>query len=413
MGPDGVAIARAVTSGTTCPSLDSDGNTSPMNVRVGPSSNGNFPNLVCEAAVNPKTKYQIGGQTLPVASNHPQKIIVIGDTGCRIKVTEKAKPKTMAQSRGETSGGKLASPTKAGMKVKSKIQDCSDLENGWPFAKLAKLAAAQNPDLVIHVGDYHYRESACPPGNAKCADSAYGDNWTSWSQDFFSQANSLLAAAPWVFVRGNHEICARAQEGYFRYLDPRPSQLTCENVIPPYLIPFKNLSLAVMDSSAEDITNRDFESVGALQARGAWLVTHRPPWPSVEAKKKGDGDVDEEGEVNTVTQLVGVPENLGLVLTGHQHVFRATTFHDGRPPQVIAGNGGTMLEKNPAPEAPGTPVDGTTLDSVTTLTDFGFVLLTETAPSTWSAEVYGLNGNPVVTCHLAGDANGLMKLDCK
>ena len=72
-----------------------------------------------------------------------------------------------------------------------------------------------------------------------------------------------------------------------------------------------------------------------------------------------------------------------------------------------------MLEKNPAPEAPGTPVDGTTLDSVTTLTDFGFVLLTETAPSTWSAEVYGLNGNPVVTCHLAGDANGLMKLDCK
>ena len=90
MGPDGVAIARAVTSGTTCPSLDSDGNTSPMNVRVGPSSNGNFPNLVCEAAVNPKTKYQIGGQTLPVASNHHQKIIVIGDTGCRIKKSDNA-----------------------------------------------------------------------------------------------------------------------------------------------------------------------------------------------------------------------------------------------------------------------------------------------------------------------------------
>jgi len=35
-------------------------------------------------------------------------------------------------------------------------------------------------------------------------------------------AAPLLAAAPWLLVRGNHESCDRAGQGWWRFLDPRP-----------------------------------------------------------------------------------------------------------------------------------------------------------------------------------------------
>ena len=78
------------------------------------------------------------------------------------------------------------------------------------------------PDLVIHVGDYHYRENACPAGNAGCAGSPWGYGWDAWEADVFAPARRLFAAAPWIVVRGNHESCNRAGQGWWRFLDPRP-----------------------------------------------------------------------------------------------------------------------------------------------------------------------------------------------
>ena len=78
-----------------------------------------------------------------------KRIVVIGDTGCRLKGTF--------------------------------VQDCNDPVK-WPFATVARLAAARHPDLVIHVGDYHYRETPCPADRAGCAGSPYGDNWAVWQK---------------------------------------------------------------------------------------------------------------------------------------------------------------------------------------------------------------------------------------
>ena len=80
-----------------------------------------------------------------------------------------------------------------------------------PFAALATAAAALKPDLVIHLGDYLYRETPCPASFAGCAGSPYGDNWAAWNADFFVPGAPLLAAAPWIVIRGNHEDCARAK----------------------------------------------------------------------------------------------------------------------------------------------------------------------------------------------------------
>jgi hypothetical protein len=50
--------------------------------------------------------------------------------------------------------------------------------------------------------------------------SPWGYGWDTWKADFFDPAQALLKAAPWVMVRGNHETCTRAGQGWWRFLDP-------------------------------------------------------------------------------------------------------------------------------------------------------------------------------------------------
>ena len=91
---------------------------------------------------------------------NPQRIVMFGDTGCRLKTGD---------------------PTQA----------CND-HNAWPFPKVAAMAAAARPDLMIHVGDYEYREDACPTGNIGCAGSPSGYGWDAWNADFFQPAAAAL-----------------------------------------------------------------------------------------------------------------------------------------------------------------------------------------------------------------------------
>lgn len=78
-----------------------------------------------------------------------RRIVVIGDTGCRLKASESA------------------------------YQACNDSE-AYPFATVAAHAAAWHLDLVIHVGDYLYRANPCPPGRSGCVGSPWGYGWDSW-----------------------------------------------------------------------------------------------------------------------------------------------------------------------------------------------------------------------------------------
>lgn len=62
------------------------------------------------------------------------------------------------------------------------FQACNDTA-AWPFADVANAAAAAAPDLVIHVGDYHYGDNACPYGNTGCAGGPWGYGWDAWEAD--------------------------------------------------------------------------------------------------------------------------------------------------------------------------------------------------------------------------------------
>ena len=154
------------------------------------------------------------------------------------------------------------------------IQNCNDPQD-WPFPNVAAAAARLKPDLVIDVGDYLYRESPCPAGNSGCAGTPYGDNWPAWKADFFAPAAPLLAAAPWVFVRGNHEDCERTGRGYLRLLGPLAYAPTCVGHLAPYRVKLGDFELMVMDNADVALVayscDKNFglyrERTGALFAR--------------------------------------------------------------------------------------------------------------------------------------------------
>jgi hypothetical protein len=229
LGPQG-PVARAVyKDAAECPSLSLDGTTQQMSVRMRPQTGKKavFPVLVCELAIPAGTRSAVlGKQALPLPPATPASVAVIGDTGCRLKA---GKPKPRDKDHDE--GGKF--------------QDC-DKTSAWPFSVLAASVAKQKPQVLIHVGDYIYRESRCPKGDKGCKGSPYGDNWDTWKADFFKPAAPLLAAAPWIAARGNHEICDRAGTGFMLFLDPAPAQ----NQAPPACVDLIPQFFAVMPETS-------------------------------------------------------------------------------------------------------------------------------------------------------------------
>lgn len=223
LGGEGMLARAILDNAGQCPSITVDGASKPMTIRARADTHPAFPILVCEALLLANaTSASIEGRALPLPKPDLRAIAVFGDTGCRLKAFDKAAKKS-EHDHHDT----------------GQFQDCNELSK-WPFSRLSKAVVARKPDLVIHVGDYLYRESPCPPGDRGCEGSPYGDNWQTWKRDFFLPAAELLAAAPWVMARGNHEICERAGVGFFRFLGPTLVQdetlPACTDLAPPYAI---------------------------------------------------------------------------------------------------------------------------------------------------------------------------------
>jgi hypothetical protein len=321
MTGDGAQV-RTITEAPACPDLTVDGKAVAMTLRGGPSDA--FANRICEAPLPRGAKAAaVAGLALPTPKAAPRRIVILGDSGCRLK-------------------GKA-------------VQDCNDPVAGWPFARVANLAAAQKPDLVIHVGDYYYRETPCPAGDAGCAGSPYGDRWPSWKAELFDPAQGLLAAAPWVFARGNHEDCQRGGLGWFRLLDADAKARACPAHSDTFLVDIGGVSLGVLDSADPDDRKAIPEQAAAFandlkplaQAKQpVWLVTHRPLW---EIFRVGPLLTDTGGNINereaVKAQGLGKTET---ILAGHLHTFYSLDFDGARPSELVVGTGGDTLDSDKA-----------------------------------------------------------------
>ena len=426
IGDANEAVARAITNYSPassgepiCPQIAIDGRTTRMSPRVGAatvpqrptasdpadSKPSSFPVSVCEAVIPADTKFaSIAGHVLPLPKEQPQRIAIIADTGCRMKRADDA------------------------------WQACDD-PNEWPFATIAANVAKLSPDLVLHIGDFHYRENACPSDIAGCKNSPWGYGWDTWQADLFNPAAPLLSQAPWVVVRGNHEECARAGQGWFRFLDPHPytAARSCDdpandnnaNYSEPYAVSIGNESqIIVFDSSkvgksplntsdAQFQTyQKQFQTVAALAAkpgmRTTFFTNHHPilGFTPIAGSKPGPGNLALQSVMTNLNAQAYYPPGVHVALHGHTHDFQAINFASGHPATIVSGNSGANLDiglPDPFP-IDLAPASGTVVDEISHNNSYGFLMMERPpAPATgWVVKAYSAEGKLLATCNQSG-----------
>ena len=412
------AVVRVLTQADSCPSIAWDGKTAQvMRTRVGAatlaarqnalqpdSKPAVFDVLTCEATWPQGVQNaSVAGTTLQAPRDDIQRIVIIADTGCRMKASENA------------------------------FQDCNDPAK-WPFAKVAQSAAAKQPDLVIHIGDIHYRESPCPAGHAGCANVAWGYGYDAWQADFFQPAAPLLAAAPWVFVRGNHESCARAGQGWFRFRDAQPwsearscnqSALdTQADYSQPFAVSLSAFAqLLVFDSSktsgkpynSKDLAFGKYHAQIqvaqqlATQKAHSFFLSHHPLLAVAPSKNgsafKDGGTLGLTSVFETLYPTRLLPDGVDASLHGHLHFFEAISFKTAHPASIVMGNSGSANEG-----AVATALQvGDKLHASAVVEDYaataayGFATLDRLATGEtgeWLLTEYDVNGKPVFLCKM-------------
>jgi hypothetical protein len=416
VGDGGKPIARVATTYASCPLITVDGVDTRMTLRAAAgtpaqrttasaaadSKPSAFTLNVCEAAVPAGAgQAQIGTRAVPLPKSDPQRIVVLADTGCRLKKADNA------------------------------YQSCNDAD-AWPLARIAATAAKMKPDLVLHIGDYHYRENVCPSDIAGCKDSPWGYGWDTWEADLFKPAAPLLAAAPWIVVRGNHEECARAGQGWFRLLDTQAysAQRSCDdpandslaNYTTPYAVPLGSDTQVIVFDSARTgkvalATNdpqfiayqQEFQVVAQLAAKAkttTLFVNHHPilGYTPVAGGTPLGGNAALLSVMQQMSSTAYYPAGVSLAIHGHVHDFQAINFSSNHPATFVSGNGGDNLDAalpDPFP-ADLPPAPGVTVDRITHSNTFGFMLM-ERSGTSWTYKAYTRDGKLMATCALSNN----------
>jgi predicted phosphodiesterase len=309
---DGKPHVRALAP-QTCPTkVTYDGGSARMRMRADIAPG--FDEVVCDAPIPATaTHVRLENVQLPSPPVLPQTIVVLGDTGCRMSAYEQ--------------------------------QACGDIAD-WPFAKIARSIAHVHADLLVHVGDYYYRETNCLANATGCVN-RWGDTSLSWNADWFWPAKPLFASAPLVLIRGNHEDCERGGPAWFRYLDGGDAVTPCAagavDGTMPWAASFGSLRIVVNDSAADPSDDKPdpariaFYEASYRKARSlavgageAWFVTHRPPYANTN-------------ETEALLQLDWKLAPFSWVLAGHVHDFEAINL-TGYPPLVVNGESGDDLD---------------------------------------------------------------------
>ncbi|CAM3224791.1 metallophosphoesterase family protein [Asticcacaulis taihuensis] len=420
LGEGRTAEARLITQAPRCPDIVINGRKRQMQARALPATEPQRPTQsrpefskpsvfdvrVCEAPLPAETRSAlIEGHRLPVRKSRLDRLVVIGDTGCRLKAADNA------------------------------WQACND-PAAFPFARIARQVAAWHPDAVIHVGDYEYRENPCPDDQAGCAGSPWGYGWDAWKADFFTPGAPILRSAPLILARGNHESCSRAGQGWWRFLDPRPLELHRDCNDPafdvtgdysaPYAVDFGGgAQIAVMDLShagGAAIPQDDprfaaftdtYDRLAAMtkKARFTFAVDHYP-FLAVSADEKTHalfaGNKALASTFGTRNPYL-MPEGVDVLLAGHVHLWEQVSYRDHFPSQFVAGFSGTQEDIVPLPvQVPAGigPVPGAVIDQFSSWIDgFGFMTLERTSENRWRVEVHDGEGRVVNRCRIIGRAS--------
>jgi hypothetical protein len=303
-----------------------------------------FPIVVCEEVLKlqgPDVRLADGAvlSWRHLADAAPQKISIIGDTGCQ--------------------------PPR---------QNCNRPDS-WPLARVAEAAAwldEGQPDLVIHVGDYRYRGT---------------DRWEDWRDDVFAPMRPLLLAAPWVVTRGNHENCFRDDAsgtetgyGWSLLLSPSPDPLPCDfhaaRVEATASVDLRGLRLVTIDAADSYYRCQSWQGgfqktqrkklaqlLGPAGGRDVWLLSHYAIFNFQQSGDCGSASSHSGKPLHDLVAPLVTASGVKVVLSGDQHRFAIVQVQGPAPAgggaplaitQIIAGHGGTLLD----PASPGTDESG-------------------------------------------------------
>jgi hypothetical protein len=429
-----------------CPSLaGSDG--SKLSTSLRPLYPGatrtaaSFPVTVCESVLAEgisysNDTYDIGIDAVTLKPSHIQ---VYGDTGCK-------------------------DPS-----------DCPGDDPSPKFQDLTTLSADNKADLILHMGDLNYRgtygaitevpdpngnttkihaydagdgsdESSCGLATTYYSQNAFQsprpDVWSKWKSDFFDSAEKLLSKAPWVFARGNHELCSRAGPGWFYFVGPGSSlsggitQQQCPDqgdfnsatadaidhiiMIEPYMLRFAGWQLWVMDTAnacdayaTNSLTKQYQAQYEKLQHSAGdkliWMMTHRPIWGYQKTDEPTLNQMLQTALYNTGSKAL--PSSVGLSLAGHMHVYESLTFASPgtRPPQIVVGNSGVSLSSHPKSSYFNSPVSvdrekaqGNTLEDQT----HGYLQVKLEDNGSWIAKMHSPKDHIILHCDSTNPAHG-------
>jgi hypothetical protein len=211
-------------------------------------------------------------------------------------------------------------------------------------------------------------------------------------------------------VRGNHEDCIRAGEGWFRFLDRALMEPACRDLTGDFVAKLGDFGIVVVDgAAAEDpkgdptdmaaTLRRQFIEVVAKIPAEAWLATHRPP----DAMLGTDRGTPRNFVGNRVLELAlgkDMPAGVKMYVAGHIHFFQAVDFGNARPPQLVVGTGGDNLQALPPLSVIGADINGIKVTDSVTYSGFGYMVW-DRAGTAWSGTLFDVNGRPINRCRLA------------
>ena len=417
-------IARAVLpSGVGCPTMHASVDGRALGVRtiprrIAPSTWPAFASVkVCEARIPVgATAVHLAGHALPARMPaEVRRLAMLGDTGCRIS--------------------------------SSQVQDCAS-SGTWPLATISARIAEERPDIVLHVGDYFYREAACPSANVSwCGGSPapipgapFTDTDYGWIADALLPMSPLFATAPIIFTRGNHEECSRGGNGYYLFFDhgwQNASRCAPTNGVAPQAtnrpypidlpLPGGTALRLVMVDSANGVDGAAgatalpgkrtyYERARALAAARpqSWLVTHRPLFSLLSSTyfATDSPSTSQWMSVGEEVASYGLLGRYDLIIGSHVHLAQSVQI-PGQPGQLVLGNGGTLLEPpvgyanpgyGPLGSVGGQPVIAglapyPPATSLWTAVRFGYAMATPAvADGEWSIAMKGPDGRAFARC---------------
>lgn len=409
LGENGQPIVRVLTRSASCPVLLVNGQKTLLTLRAAPDITEKtpipalFPERICEKFLPLGVKSVIlNGKKLPIPSRMPKRIVVLGDTGCQLK--------------------------------QAQVQACND-PHRFPYGKIAQRAALWKPDLVVHLGDYHYRENPCPNGVPGCQNSPWGYGYNTWKADFFDPSRPLVSAAPWIFIRGNHETCGRANHGWSRYfsITPFSSEKICRKRSPETTPDIEDSYRIPLGDGAQFIVwDSSYESDGPIPPTDPRFARYRTIYGQlVELAQRAPYSIalshypllgmrpQPENPTLPFTGALGIqsvfrtlnphllPQSIQMLIGGHIHLWEQISFvGDSWPSQFIVGNSGSSLESrvfsHPLPPNM-TPYAPAKIESFSTLEhEHGFTTLERLGPQKWRVQEHTVGGLVRRTCTVEG-----------